>query len=146
MYGGLRPRRRHGRRASDVHRVLLDWHEPRVLYLALAILLMSCADALFTLNLLAVGGEELNVVMRLLLDQDVRWFLWAKIGLTACGLVVLVVAARRLFLGRVPVLWLMRAFCLGYVVLIGWELYLLGWHATSVGDGAVDVLARWVAG
>jgi hypothetical protein len=146
LYGGLRPRRRAGRRAGDEHRIFLDWHEPRVLYLALAILLMSCADALFTLNLLAVGGEELNAFMRALLGQGVRWFLWAKIGLTAMGVVVLVVASRRLLLGRVRVLWLIRLFFVAYLVLIGWEIYLLGWQATSAGDEALDTLSRWVAG
>jgi hypothetical protein len=146
LYGGMRPRRRTGRRAGDEHRIFLDWHEPRVLYLALAILLMSCADALFTLNLLAVGGEELNAFMRALLGQGVRWFLWAKIGLTAMGVVVLVVASRRLLLGRVRVLWLIRLFFVAYLVLIGWEIYLLGWQATSAGDEALDTLSRWVAG
>jgi hypothetical protein len=146
LYGGVRPRRRAGRRHGDEQRIFLDWHEPRVLYLALAIVLMSCVDALFTLNLLAVGGEELNVVMRLLLDQDVRWFLWTKIGLTGAGVVGLVLGSRRLLLGRLPVLWLMRVFCAAYVALIGWEVYLLGWHATTAGSDAVDLLARWVAG
>jgi hypothetical protein len=146
MYGGVRPRRRNGRRDGDDHRVFFDWHEPRVLYLALAILLMSCADALFTLNLLAVGGEELNVVMRVLLGHDARWFLWAKIGLTGLSIIVLVVMARRLFLGRLPVLWLLRVFVVGYLALMGWEIYLLGWHATSVGEQAVDDFALWVSG
>lgn len=146
MYGGLRPRRRAGRRPGDEQRVLLDWHEPGVLYLALAILLMSCADALFTLNLLAVGGEELNGLMRFLLEQGTRWFLWVKIGSTALSIVVLVAAARWHVLGGVPVLRLIQGMFAVYVVLLGWELYLLGWHATSIGARAVDDLARWVAG
>ncbi len=146
LYGGLRPRRRSGRRVGDEHRIFLDWHEPRVLYLALAILLMSCADALFTLNLLAVGGEELNAFMRALLSQGVRWFLWAKIGLTAFGIIVLVIAARRLVLGRWPVVWMIRLFFVGYVALIGWEIYLLGWRATNSGPATMDVLRHWVAG
>ena len=146
MYGGVRPRRRRDRRAGDEHRSFLDWHEPGVLYLALAIVLMSCADALFTLNLLAVGGEELNHVMKVLLGQGPHWFLWAKIGMTGLGVVVLVMAARRRVLGRLPVLWLIRFLVLGYVALIVWELYLLGWHATALGDTALDELARWVAG
>lgn len=125
FYGGLRPRRRVGRRRGDEQRIFLDWHEPRVLYLALAIVLMSCADALFTLNLLAVGGEELNLLMRALLGQGLHWFLWAKIGLTAASVVALAVAARRRIFGSVPVLGLLKACVLGYVTLIGWELYLL---------------------
>ncbi|MCC7258667.1 MAG: hypothetical protein IT486_09865 [Gammaproteobacteria bacterium] len=146
FYGGLRPRRRFGRRAGDEHRTFLDWHEPGVLYLALAILLMSCTDALFTLNLLAVGGEELNVVMRLLLGQGPGWFVWVKITLTAASLVVLATVARRRLLGRVPVVALIWLFAFAYAVLIGWEIYLLGWHATGVGEAALEDMARWVAG
>ena len=146
VYGGLRPRRRVGRRVGDLHRTFLDWHEPGVLYLALAILLMSCVDALFTLNLLAAGGEEINQLMRVLLGQGQGWFLWAKIGMTALSIVVLVTAARRLVLGRLPVMWLIWLFFAGYLVLIGWEVYLLGWRATGMGNEALDVFSRWLTG
>ena len=87
---------------------------------------MSCADALFTLKLLALGGEELNVLMRAFLGQGVHWFLWAKIGLTGLSVVVLVTAARRRLLGRVSVLRLLQLFSAGYLMLIAWELYLRG--------------------
>jgi len=134
LYGGVRPRR-----------IFLDWHEPRVLYLALAILLMSCADALFTLNLLAVGGEELNVVMRLLLERGTHWFLWSKIGLTAVSVVVLVAAARRRVLGRIPVLWLIKLCFAGYLLLIGWELHLL--YGLVVDQGGAGLpFEEWIAG
>jgi hypothetical protein len=146
LYGGLRPRRRIGRRHGDEQRIFLDWHEPRVLYLALAIVLMSCADALFTLNLLAVGGEEINLVMRTMLGHGVHWFLWAKIGLTAMSIVILVAVARWRVLGRVPVLWLIRLVFAGYLVLIGWEIYLLGWQVSGVGAIAADDFAQWLAG
>ena len=79
-YGSFRPRRRIGRRDGDHDRIFLDWHEPRVLYLALAIVLMCCADALFTLNLMAVGAEEMNVLMGSLIASDVELFLAIKIG------------------------------------------------------------------
>lgn len=146
VYGGLRPRRRSGRRTGDVHVIFLDWHEPGVLYLALAIMLMSCLDALFTLNLLTVGGEELNAIMRALLGRGSHWFLWVKLGLTATSLVVLATVARRMLLGRLPVLGFIWVFAAAYAALIGWEIYLLGWHATGVGEATLDHLARWVAG
>jgi hypothetical protein len=146
LYGGLRPRRRYGRRYGDEHRIFLDWHEPRVLYMALAIVLMSCADALFTLNLLAVGGEELNAFMRAMLGRGVRWFLWVKIGLTCMSIVVLVAASRRMVLGRVPVVWLIRILFASYVALIGWEIYLLGWRVSGVSEEAADEFSQWLAG
>ena len=146
LYGGFRPRRRNGRRDGDEYRVHFDWHEPAVLYLALAIVLMSCADALFTLNILTAGGEELNAFMAALLGFGTDVFLWTKIALTGTSIVCLAAVARRRVLGRVPVMWLLRLFLGMYVVLIGWELYLLGWHATSTGPLALAELRAWVAG
>jgi hypothetical protein len=134
LYGGLRPRRRQLRRVGDHARVLLDWHEPKVLYLAITILLMSCADALFTLNLLAVGGEEVNAIMRSLINEDIETFLFAKIGLTGVSVVMLVTAAHREVLGRFSVRSVLKFICLGYAALLCYELYLLGWEATGVAD------------
>lgn len=125
LFGSLRPRRRVGRRAGDEHRIFLDWHEPRVLYLALAILLMSCTDALLTLNILAGGGRELNGLMDYLIAADPFWFVTAKISLTGMSITLLVVAVNRHFLGRVRVIRLMEAFCAGYLLLMIWEVYLL---------------------
>jgi hypothetical protein len=146
LYGGVRPRRRQGRRDGDHNRTFPDWHEPRVLYLALGIVLMSCADALFTLNLLAAGGQELNVVMRMLLASDVEHFLWAKIGVTGLSVIPLVIAARRHVLGWLRVERFLQFFCAGYAALMVYEIYLLGWHATDLAAESVDTLLLWVAG
>ncbi|MDH3977340.1 MAG: hypothetical protein OEU86_02400, partial [Gammaproteobacteria bacterium] len=56
IYGNFRPRRRLHRRKDDEHFFWFDWHEPKILYIALAIVLLSCTDALFTLNLLKIGA------------------------------------------------------------------------------------------
>ena len=124
-YGSLRPRRRVGRRDGDDSRIFLDWHEPRVLYMALAILLMSCIDALLTLNILTAGGREVNGLMDWLIGNDVSWFLGVKIGVTGLGVSMLVVAVNRHLLGLVPVIRILHACCIGYALLISWELYLL---------------------
>jgi len=124
LYGNFRPRRRAHRRGEDDHRFIFDWHEPRVLYLAVAILLLSCTDALFTLNLLTVGAEEANVLMNFLLGQSVHRFLMVKISLTAISLVFLVVAARRHFMGWFRVERLLHVVCAGYFGLIAYEIYL----------------------
>jgi hypothetical protein len=146
IYGGFRPRRRHGRRQGDHDLTFPDWHEPRLLYLALAIVLMSCADALFTLNLLAAGGKELNGFMRALLESGADYFVWMKIGITSVAVIPLVVAARRHLLGWFPVVRILQAICAGYVLLMVYEVYLLGWHATRFGPQTVDQLTLWVAG
>jgi hypothetical protein len=123
-YGSFRPRRRAGRRHRDHERVFLDWHEPRVMYLALAIVLMCCADALFTLSLLAEGAQEMNMLMSALITHDVQHFLVLKIGVTCLSVVLLGVAARRQFLGFIPVYRVLQFFCAGYAALIVWEVWL----------------------
>ena len=131
-YGSFRPRRRIGRRDRDHERIFLDWHEPRVLYMALAIVLMCCTDALFTLNLMAVGAEEMNVLMGALITFDVQRFLALKIGVTGASVVLLGIAARRQFMGVIPVFRVLQVFCAGYAGLILWELWLFSVYITAL--------------
>jgi hypothetical protein len=142
LYGGFRPRRRLERRDDDHERHWLDWHEPSILYLAIAILLLSCTDALFTLNLLAVGGEELNLVMDGLIGRNAALFLAVKIGVTAISVVLLGVAARRRFFGLIRVSRILELVCLGYAVLIAYELLLL-WRYLGHA-GAAGFLRSWL--
>jgi hypothetical protein len=125
LYGGFRPRRRRGRRHEDHEYSWLDWHEPSVLYLSVAIVLLSCVDALFTLNLLAVGGEELNVFMDEMIGRGADRFLLVKIGLTSVSVILLGVAARRRFLGLFRVSRILEVTCAGYALLICYEIFLL---------------------
>ena len=70
---------------------------------------MCCVDALFTLNLMAVGAEEMNILMDHLISNDVERFLAIKIGVTGASVVLLGVAARRQFLGVIPVFRVLQA-------------------------------------
>ena len=124
LYGNFRPRRRTSRRAADQHHVLFDWHEPRVLFLALGVLLLSCTDALFTLNLLKVGASEANAIMASMLERGVESFVAAKIIITSFSLVILAAAARRKFLGSFSGEHLLQVFCAVYFLVICYELYL----------------------
>ncbi|MDH3762975.1 MAG: DUF5658 family protein [Gammaproteobacteria bacterium] len=124
LYGNFHPRRRASRRSADQHDFLFDWHEPRILYLALGVLLLSCTDALFTLNLLTIGASEANTFMATMLERGVDSFLAVKIGITSISLVVLVAAARRKFFRSFNVEHLMQAFCVAYVLVIIYEIYL----------------------
>lgn len=139
IYGNFRPRRRDARRSSDQHHFVFDWHEPRVLYLALAVLLLSCTDALFTLNLLKLGANEANALMNSMLAHGVDAFLAVKIGMTAFSIVVLVAAARRKFFGLFRVVRLLQLICLGYLVLIGYEIWMFG---VLFGVGIADAWTR----
>jgi len=131
LYGNFRPRRRLSRRAVDHQDFWFDWHEPRVMYLALGVFLHSCTDALFTLNLLNAGAAEANIVMAMMLETGIDGFVSAKISMTALCLLILVVAARRKFVGPFSVEHLLQAFFWGYVLLICYELYLF-WYVFEI--------------
>ena len=125
LYGNFRPRRRLNRRAADEHHFLFDWHESHILYLALGVLLLSCTDALFTLNLLSAGATEGNTFMASMLDDSVDNFLAVKIGITSLSLIVLVAAARRKFFRSFSVEHLLQVLCVGYFLVICYEVFLL---------------------
>ena len=127
LYGNFHPRRRDSRRAVDEHEYLFDWHEPRILYLALGVFLLSCTDALFTLNLLNAGAAEANLVMASMLETGMDRFVQAKISITGFCLLILVVAARRKFIGSFSVEHLLQTFFVGYVMLICYEVYMF-WY------------------
>ncbi len=124
LYGNFRPRRRSSRREADQHHFWFDWHEPRILYQSICVLLLSCIDALFTLNLLKIGATEANVVMASMLAYGVDTFVAAKIGLTSLSLLILAAVARRMYFGSFSVEHLMKLFCIGYIGVIYYEVYL----------------------
>jgi len=140
LYGNFRPRRRQHRRGADDHLFLYDWYEPRVLYLALGVLLLSCTDALFTLNLLNAGAAEANAVMASMLEVGIDRFVTVKITLTGMCLLVLVVTARRMFIRSFSVEHLLQSVFVGYVLLICYEVYLF-WYVfgLSIAPGYLPI-------
>ena len=126
LYGNFRPRRRNSRREADSHQYIFDWHEPHLLYTALAIVLLSCTDALFTLNLLNIGAVEANAVMNSALQIGVEQFLWIKISMTIISVLALVFASQRRFMGRFRVIRVLQVTCVAYVALIAYEIFLAG--------------------
>lgn len=127
VYGNFRPRRRESRRSADEHLFWFDWHEPRILYLALGILLLSCTDALFTLNLISAGASEANPVMASMLETGLDAFIVAKITITSLSVIVLVIVARRTFVGPLNVEHVLQTVFTGYLMLICYEIYMF-WY------------------
>ena len=125
FYGSFNPRRRDVRRLAEQHAQILDWHHPHLLAVALAILLLSCADAFLTLNLLVQGAREVNPVMAGLLDQDVAVFIGIKMALTGIGVVTLVALSRYRVFGRIRVDLALYLSLLAYALLFAYELRLL---------------------
>jgi len=119
-----RGRRRDARRSG--YNYYLDWYDPKLVFTGIAVLLMSCLDALFTLTLLSKGANEANYFMARLLETGDGLFVAVKLAVTAFGIVFLlmhshfqvlrITSGKRLLQFVVPV----------YGLLIGYELVLLG--------------------
>ena len=125
LQGGLTPRRRSSGRRWDDAEWLVDWHEPHLLFLAVAILLLSVTDALLTLTLINLGAHEVNPVMDFVLAKQPHLFAAVKMALTGAGVLVLVVCARAKVFRVVRVSTFMHWFLLGYAGLIGYECWML---------------------
>jgi hypothetical protein len=126
LWHGSFARRRHGpRRETDRHLAMTDWFQPQWLATAIVILLLSSMDALFTLELVSRGATEINPLMEPLVRGSGHGFAFWKLGLTAFGVVVLTLLARMRLLGRFAVGWILYLVLCGYLVLVGYELWLL---------------------
>jgi Domain of unknown function (DUF5658) len=119
-------RRRHGpRRVVDASVAVTDWYAPQWLAAALLILILCVADALITLTLLGHGAYEANPFMDTIVHGDGRSFVAFKFGLTASGVVVLILLARVRAFGRLPVSALLYGVLAGYLWLVCYEFTLL---------------------
>jgi len=125
VHGCLRPRRRTNRRAVDDQCFLVDIYDPGLVMVALAIVLMSCLDAFFTLQLLSFGASEINYFMKGLIESDITSFLTVKLLATCTGVVFLTATARYRLGGAIPVRRILEGLCAVYACLIIWELFLL---------------------
>ena len=119
-------RRRPGpRRGTDRHPVVTDWYQPQWLATAIVILLLSTADALLTLTLVSRGASEINPLMEPLVHGSGHGFALWKLGLTALGVILLTLLARMRILGGVAVGSILYVVLCGYLVLVGYEIWLL---------------------
>jgi hypothetical protein len=125
--GGITPRRRAPRRAEDHHRFVADWYESDLLYVALAILVCSVADAALTLTLVQLGAREVNLFMVGLVHGDPQTFVGWKMVLTGAGLIHLVIRHRVRLFGRIPVHQVLYLILAAYAGLIAYELWLLAY-------------------
>jgi Domain of unknown function (DUF5658) len=125
LWHGNFARRRHApRRSNERYAAVTDWFHPQWLAVGLAVLLLSVADAFLTLILISHGATEVNPLMAPLVHGSGHGFAYWKIGLTATGVVVLVVLARLRLWGRTvgTVLYAVMGM---YALLVAYELFLL---------------------
>lgn len=123
----FRGSRRGTRRPGEPATAGTDLYHPRILAVAVVILLLNALDAAFTLRLVSAGAaEEWNPIMRVLLQDDVQLFVNLKIAITSSALLFLIVCSNMVVLNRLRVerlLWLMMG---GYLSLVCYHLVLLG--------------------
>lgn len=104
---------------------MTDWFQPQWLATAMIILVLSSVDAVLTLALISRGAVEINPFMEpLVRGSGLSFALW-KLGLTSMGVVVLTMAARLRVFGWVAVGSVLYVVLGGYLVLVGYELWLL---------------------
>lgn len=128
-HGMWRQRRRHARRDGEA--AVLDVHPSRYRYWVLGLLGLSCADAALTLQLLGRGAAEVNPFMALLIGLDLGLFAFIKTVVTGlCAGLLVILARQRMF--RIRGEALLRIALLAYLILINWELVLLGRFAGIV--------------
>jgi hypothetical protein len=122
--GNFARRRVAPRRGTERHAVVTDWFHPQWLALVVGILLLCVADAILTLTLILHGAIEVNPLMAPLVSGSGHSFGYWKVGLTALGVMTLTLLARLRVWGRTVgrILYVVLA---GYIVLVGYELFLL---------------------
>lgn len=121
-YGFVLSRRRRFRRSAEDDVIFLDWHHPWLFFLAVGTIILSCADAFLTLQLIERGMSEVNPIMLALLGAGTATFVAVKLAITACGIFVLVFLAKVHFLNRFRTSLFLTAFFSGYAILVCYEL------------------------
>jgi len=121
LFGFLRSRRHATRRDDEVEPIFTDWHHPWLFFLATGIMLMSCLDAFFTLQLLDRGAIEINPVMAAVIGHSALRFAISKMVLTGFGILALVFLAKSRFFNRLRTGLILTFFFSIYAVLICYE-------------------------
>ncbi len=119
-------RRRQGRREADLeHGFYTDHHDAPLLLIAMGVLLFSVIDAILTLQLIGWGAEEINPLLAMLLEIDVRLFAWSKIALTALVLLLSVSHANFKVFGFLRLRRLLLIGLVAYVCLVSYQATLM---------------------
>ena len=119
------PRRMLGRRSADRRDALLDRFDSGVVTLAIALVIFSILDSVFTLILISRGGTEVNPFMNALLQHSVWAFVGFKMLLTCIPAILLTATGNLRVLGRYRARSILAALVGGYLALMGYHLNLL---------------------
>ncbi|HED18472.1 MAG TPA: hypothetical protein ENI74_03100 [Gammaproteobacteria bacterium] len=125
-YCGFQGQGRRQQARRDGHNYYLDWYKPSLVLTGLAVLLLSCLDALLTLTLLNQGAYEANFLMAHLLERSDVVFVVTKVAVTAIGIVFLLMHSHFRLLNITTGKRLLQFLVPTYGLLIIYELLLLG--------------------
>jgi hypothetical protein len=122
-------RRRKGMRRDLDHKIshYVDIHDKITVWVAIAIVTLSCTDSFFTLVLIHQNrAVEANPVMKMLIETDTTLFVAGKAALTILCLLFLIAHKNFwLFNNLIRTRSLLFATAIGYFILINYELVLL---------------------
>ncbi len=125
-YCGLQGRGRRHQARRDGHSYYLDWYKPSLVFTGLAVLLLSCLDALLTLTLLNRGAYEANLFMAHLLETSDVVFVVTKVTVTTIGIVFLLMHSHFRLLNITSGKHVLQFLVPAYGLLIIYEVFLLG--------------------
>jgi len=123
IFGG---RRISARRDSDkTDFIFVDRYSPWLLVVIVLLLILSLADAFFTLYLIEHGATEINPIMAYFLSLGPWPFIFSKYFITCSGILCLLVAHNLYFKPlRMHVKSIFPVFILIFLLIIGWQIYL----------------------
>lgn len=121
------PRRMDPRRMPDKKYPVIDRLDSGAVALAVALMILSVMDSIFTLTIIANGGTEVNPIMNVLLEKSVTAFTVVKMLLTAIPALILVATANLIVLSRWRARSLLAIMVGLYAGLICYELLLLSY-------------------
>jgi hypothetical protein len=122
FFGFMRSRRHTPRRDEDSGVIFIDWHHPWLFFLAVGIMLLSCADAFLTLTLMQHGMIEANPIMDAMLGQGTTAFAISKVVMTGTSILILVFLAKSRFMNRFRTGLFLTFFFSVYCCLVCYEI------------------------
>ena len=100
----------------------LDHYELRLIFPSLIILVLCMVDGHITLNLLALGATEVNLLMKLAIEKGVIIFLVTKYLMTATSLVFLIIHHQFRIFNIVQVRHIIYGYAWVYIALLIYEI------------------------
>lgn len=122
---GFKGRRQHARRSYSSAPSYFDRYDATLLLCALGVVVFSALDAAFTLRLMAAGAIEMNAVMAVLIEDDIRKFVSVKLALTSLAILLLVIHHDVKLGSLLRVRHIQYGVLAAYATLIAYEVMLL---------------------